>query len=139
MIGPVLGRHRLCREVDPPTREDYPCRSAEWSDCGPRGEFFLKWLEGKGLGMSITAEQRKEAVGTYRVHAKDSGSPDVQIALLTTRINELTGHLQTHKKDNASRRGLVLMVSKRNRLLKYLARTEPERYTSLIGRLGLRK
>jgi small subunit ribosomal protein S15 len=89
--------------------------------------------------MSITVEQRKEAVSKNRISTKDSGSADVQIALLTTRINELTGHLQVNKKDNSSRRGLVLMVSKRNRLLKYLARTEPERYTALIGRLGLRK
>lgn len=89
--------------------------------------------------MSITVEQRQQAVSSNKINAKDTGSTDVQIALLTTRINELTGHLQTHAKDNASRRGLVLMVAKRNRLLKYLARTEPERYTTLIGRLGLRK
>lgn len=89
--------------------------------------------------MSITAEQRTQAVSSNKISTKDTGSTDVQIALLTTRINELTGHLQTHAKDNSSRRGLVLMVAKRNRLLKYLARTEPERYTALIGRLGLRK
>lgn len=89
--------------------------------------------------MSITAEQRKEAVGNNKINAKDTGSADVQIALLTTKINELTAHLKVNKKDNSSRRGLVLMVSKRNRMLKYLARTEPTRYTGLIGRLGLRK
>lgn len=89
--------------------------------------------------MSITVEQRQQAISSNKINAKDTGSTDVQISLLTTRINELTGHLQTHAKDNASRRGLVLMVAKRNRLLKYLARTEPDRYTALIGRLGLRK
>ncbi len=89
--------------------------------------------------MSITVEQRKEAVTTNRINGKDTGSADVQISLLTARINELTGHLKVNKKDNSSRRGLVLMVSKRNRLLKFLARTEPARYTALIARLGLRK
>lgn len=89
--------------------------------------------------MSITAEQRRSAVSTNKINTSDTGSADVQIAILTTRIAELTDHLQTHKKDNHSRRGLVLMVAKRNRLLRYLARTEPERYTALIARLGLRK
>lgn len=89
--------------------------------------------------MSITVEQRSKAVSSNRINDKDTGSADVQIAILTSRINELTDHLQTHKKDNHSRRGLVLMVAKRNRLLRYLARSEPERYTALIGRLGLRK
>ena len=89
--------------------------------------------------MSIAAERRTQLVGEYRIHGKDSGSPEVQIALLTAQINELTEHLQNHKKDNHSRRGLVLKVAKRNRLLKYLARTDRERYLSLIGRLGLRK
>ncbi len=89
--------------------------------------------------MSITVEQRQQAVSASKINTNDTGSADVQISLLTTRINELTGHLQTHAKDNSSRRGLVLMVAKRNRLLKFLARTEPERYTALIGRLGLRK
>lgn len=90
-------------------------------------------------GMSIALERRKQLVGEFRVHAKDSGSPEVQIALLTEQINELTGHLQVHKKDNHSRRGLVLKVAQRNRLLKYLANTDRDRYTGLIGRLGLRK
>lgn len=89
--------------------------------------------------MSIAAERRKSVVGEYRVNAKDSGSPEVQIALLTEEINSLTEHLQTHKKDNSSRRGLVLKVAKRNRLLKYLAHSDRDRYTGLIGRLGLRK
>lgn len=89
--------------------------------------------------MSIAAERRKQVVSDYRVHGKDSGSPEVQIALLTEQINELAEHMQNHKKDNSSRRGLVLKVAKRNRLLKYLAGTDRERYVGLIGRLGLRK
>lgn len=89
--------------------------------------------------MSIALERRKQLVGEYRIHGTDSGSPEVQIALLTEQINELTEHLQTHKKDNHSRRGLVLKVAKRNRLLKYLAHSDRDRYVGLIGRLGLRK
>lgn len=89
--------------------------------------------------MSIALERRQQVVSEYRVHPTDSGSPEVQIALLTEQINELSGHLQTHKKDNHSRRGLVLKVARRNRLLKYLASTDRDRYVGLIGRLGLRK
>ncbi|MFN7021353.1 MAG: 30S ribosomal protein S15 [Phycisphaerales bacterium] len=89
--------------------------------------------------MSIALERRKQLVSEYRVHSTDSGSPEVQIALLTEQISELSNHLQTHAKDNHSRRGLVLKVARRNRLLKYLAHSDRDRYTSLIGRLGLRK
>jgi small subunit ribosomal protein S15 len=89
--------------------------------------------------MAITAERRKQVVGEYRVHEKDSGSPEVQIAILTERIQSLSDHLKEHDKDNHSRRGLLLMVGKRNRLLKYLSKTDNERYKALIGRLGLRK
>lgn len=87
----------------------------------------------------IALEQKKQVAEAFRRHGTDSGSPEVQIALLTERINGLTGHLQANAKDNHSRRGLVLMVSKRNRLLKYLARADREGYTGLIARLGLRK
>lgn len=89
--------------------------------------------------MPIAAERKKQIVADYRTSDKDSGSPEVQIALLTRRINELTEHLGEHGKDNHSRRGLIMMVGKRNRLLRYLARTERDRYLTLIGRLGLRK
>ena len=89
--------------------------------------------------MPIAAERKKQIVSEYRVNANDSGSPDVQIALLTQRINELTEHLGEHAKDNHSRRGLIMMVGKRNRLLRYLARTDRDRYLALIARLGLRK
>jgi small subunit ribosomal protein S15 len=89
--------------------------------------------------MSITAEAKKQIVSEYRTHDKDTGSPEVQIALLTQRITELTDHLKTHKKDHSSRRGLLKMVGKRNSLLKYLTREDRTRYQQIIGKLGLRK
>ena len=89
--------------------------------------------------MSITAEKKTQIVSEFRTHDKDTGSPEVQIALLTTRIVELTEHLKTHKKDHSSRRGLLKMVSRRNSLLKYLTREDRTRYQQIIGKLGLRK
>ena len=89
--------------------------------------------------MSITANQKTQIVSEYRTHDKDTGSPEVQIALLTQRITELTEHLKTHKKDHSSRRGLLKMVGKRNSLLKYLTREDRTRYQQIIGKLGLRK
>lgn len=85
------------------------------------------------------AESRTGIIEDYRVHDKDTGSPEVQIALLTSRILELTDHLKTHKKDHASRRGLLAMVSRRTRLLRYLTQTDRTRYKTVIKRLGLRK
>lgn len=87
----------------------------------------------------VAGEQKTQIVTDYKVHEKDTGSPEIQIALLTTRINELTGHLKTHKKDHSSRRGLLKMVGKRNSLLKYLTRIDRARYLRIISRLGLRK
>jgi small subunit ribosomal protein S15 len=78
-------------------------------------------------------------VDSTRRHAKDTGSTEVQVASITARISELQEHFKTHKKDHASRRGLLLLVGKRNRLLKYMATTDREGYLSLIKRLGLRK
>jgi small subunit ribosomal protein S15 len=89
--------------------------------------------------MSIDAETKTQILTDYKTHEKDTGSPEVQIALLTTRITELTEHLRTHKKDHSSRRGLLKMVSRRNSLLKYLTRLDRTRYQQIIGRLGLRK
>ena len=89
--------------------------------------------------MSTTAQQKQTIVSDYRTHDKDTGSPEVQIALLTQRITELTEHLKTHKKDHSSRRGLLKMVGKRNSLLKYLTREDRTRYQQIINRLGLRK
>lgn len=89
--------------------------------------------------MSLTAEVKTKLVGDYKIHEKDSGSPEVQIALLTQRINDLRAHFDTHKKDHASRRGLLKLVSRRNQLLKYLTRVDRTRYLQIIQRLGLRK
>jgi small subunit ribosomal protein S15 len=89
--------------------------------------------------MSITKERKTEIIDQYRRAPVDTGSPEVQVALLTARITELTEHLRTHKKDHASRRGLLMMVSKRSGLLNYLRNTERNRYLALIQRLGLRK
>ncbi|HYE21599.1 MAG TPA: 30S ribosomal protein S15 [Tepidisphaeraceae bacterium] len=89
--------------------------------------------------MSITSEEKTQLVGEYRIHEKDTGSPEVQIAILTKRINELRGHFDAHKKDHSSRRGLLKMVSRRNSLLKYLTRLDRQRYLTIIQKLGLRK
>ena len=89
--------------------------------------------------MSIPAEAKKQIVEEHRVHDTDTGSAEVQIALLTARINHLAEHLRSHAKDHASRRGLLKMVSNRNGLLKYLSRTAPDRYRATIQKLGLRK
>ena len=89
--------------------------------------------------MPLAPTIKNEIVSNYRVHEKDTGSPEVQIALLTKRINELTEHLKTHKKDFSSRRGLLRMVGQRNSLLKYLTHEDRERYQQIITKLGLRK
>ena len=87
----------------------------------------------------ITKDRKTEIIDQYRANPADTGSPEVQVALLTARINELTEHLRTHKKDHASRRGLLMMVSKRSGLLNYLRTKDRSRYLSVISRLGLRK
>lgn len=89
--------------------------------------------------MSLSNEQKTEILEVHRRHDSDTGSAEVQIALLTKRITQLTDHLKTHKKDHSSRRGLLKMVGKRSGLLKFLARTDRDRYLVTIGKLGLRK
>lgn len=89
--------------------------------------------------MAITKELKTEIVEKYRLADTDTGSPEVQVALLTARINDLTEHMKVHKKDFASRQGLVKMVNLRKKLLRYVERKSSERYRSLIQRLGLRK
>jgi small subunit ribosomal protein S15 len=89
--------------------------------------------------MSLTAESKTKLVANHRRHEKDTGSPEVQIALLTSRIEQLTDHLKTHRKDHDSRRGLLKMVGARSSLLKYLTHTDRERYQKIIDTLGLRK
>jgi small subunit ribosomal protein S15 len=89
--------------------------------------------------MSITAERRQVLIKEYATSADDTGSPEVQVSLLTERINNLTEHQKVHNKDFHSRRGLMMMVGQRRRLLDYLKRKSNVRYTTLIGRLGLRR
>jgi small subunit ribosomal protein S15 len=87
----------------------------------------------------ITAEEKQKIITDFEVHKGDTGSPEVQIALLTKRIDELTEHLKLHRKDHSSRRGLLKMVGQRSALLKYVNKQEPKRYREIISRLGLRK
>ena len=89
--------------------------------------------------MSITAERKQELIKEYATNEGDTGSPEVQISILSERIQNLTEHLKTHKKDNHSRRGLIMMVGQRRRLLDYLKRKKLERYEIIVSRLGLRR
>jgi small subunit ribosomal protein S15 len=89
--------------------------------------------------MSLTKDKKTELIGKYGRSNGDTGSAEVQVALMTARINELTEHLRTHAKDHHSRRGLLMLVGKRRRMLRYLERTDVERYRSLVGELGLRR
>lgn len=89
--------------------------------------------------MSITQERKAELIGEYSTGEQDTGSPEVQVAILSERIVNLTEHLKEHKKDFHSRRGLLMMVGQRRRLLDYLKRKDQSRYEALIGRLGLRR
>jgi small subunit ribosomal protein S15 len=89
--------------------------------------------------MALVNEKKKELIQNFKTHEKDTGSPEVQVALLTTRINDLTEHLKKHKKDLSSRHGLLQMVNKRRRLLDYLKTVDYDRYKTLIDKLKLRK
>jgi small subunit ribosomal protein S15 len=89
--------------------------------------------------VSLAKETKEQIVTDFRTHEADTGSPQVQVALLSKRINELTEHFKIHKKDNHSRRGLLKMVSQRRSMLDYLKRTDIERYHEVVGRLGLRR
>ena len=89
--------------------------------------------------MSLNTTEKQQLVKEFQHKEGDTGSSEVQIAILTTRINGLTEHMRTHKKDYASRRGLLALVSRRRRLLDYLRRVDPQQYLDIIGRLGIRK
>lgn len=89
--------------------------------------------------MTITKDRKQELVQEYKRADDDTGSPEVQIAILSTRINNLTAHMQSNKKDYSTRRGLLAMVSRRRRLLDYLRNRDPQRYLDIIARLGIRK
>ncbi len=89
--------------------------------------------------MSLTTESKAEIIGKFKRGSSDTGSPEVQVALLSARINDLSGHFKQHSHDNHSRQGLLRMVNQRRKLLDYLKRKDADRYRSLIGELGLRK
>ena len=89
--------------------------------------------------MALAAEQKSQMIPKYRIHKSDSGSPEVQVALLSQRILQLTEHFKAHQKDHHSRRGLLTMVARRRKLLKYLKDRSPERYQTLIQSLGIRR
>ena len=89
--------------------------------------------------MTITKERKQELIGAFRRKEQDTGSPEVQVAILTSRINGLTEHLRGHKRDFACRRGLLMLVSRRRRLLDYLKKVNPQRYLEIIRRLDIRK
>jgi small subunit ribosomal protein S15 len=93
----------------------------------------------KAFFMATAKETKEQIVGDYKTHGSDTGSSQVQVALLTQRINELTAHFKIHKKDNNSRRGLLIMVSRRRKLLDYLKRTDINEYHEIIKKLGLRR
>jgi len=89
--------------------------------------------------MALAVEQKSQVVDKYRIHKSDSGSPEVQVALLSQRISQLTEHFKTHQKDHHSRRGLLTMVARRRKLLNYLKDRNPDRYKALIQSLGIRR
>ena len=89
--------------------------------------------------MALLAERKQKLITDFRIHSQDTGSPEVQIAILTERIQYLTEHLKIHRKDHTSRRGLLMMVGRRSALLKYLSRNDRNRYRAIVQRLGLRR
>jgi small subunit ribosomal protein S15 len=89
--------------------------------------------------MRLSVEKKKDLIEQFKTHEGDTGSPEVQVALLSERINGLTGHFKTHQKDHHSRRGLLMLIGKRRGLLEYLRKKNPERYGALTERLGIRK
>ena len=89
--------------------------------------------------MALTKDRKTELIGNYKTHEADTGSPEVQVAILSERINYLTEHFKSHAKDHHSRRGLLKLVGRRRRLLDYLKKTDLERYRSIIDKLGIRK
>ncbi len=130
------GRKKIPLAISPRTATITKPKSVEGLDSQAG---VVNAAEGVRTAMAITKDRKTSIIDQYKRDPSDTGSPEVQIALLTARINELNEHLRTHKKDHASRRGLLMMVSKRNGLLNYLRTTDRARYLAVIGRLGLRK
>jgi small subunit ribosomal protein S15 len=103
------------------------------------GDVSSSWAVRGGIGVALTKDRKTEVIGSYRTHESDTGSPEVQVAILSERINYLTEHFKTHAKDHHSRRGLLKLVGQRRRLLDYLKGKDADRYADLIRRLGIRK
>lgn len=121
---------RMSRPIEPRPRSAVPSDGRR----GPPGR------AGKPGGVSmLSKDAKREIINDFRIHESDTGSPEVQVAILTKRINELTEHLRAHKKDHHSRRGLLKMVGQRRRLLNYLRDNDIERYRAVVERLGLRR
>jgi small subunit ribosomal protein S15 len=99
----------------------------------------MDWAVRGGTALALTKDRKTDLIGTYRTHESDTGSPEVQVAILSERINYLTDHFKTHAKDHHSRRGLLKLVGQRRRLLDYLKSKDAERYADLIRKLGIRK
>jgi small subunit ribosomal protein S15 len=119
--------NRLARAFEPTVLDDIPARPCQT-------------LEQQGVHtMSISAERKQELIKEYATKSGDTGSPEIQVAILTERITNLTDHFKTHTKDNHSRRGLLKLVSQRRRLLDYVKSTDEDRYQKLINRLGIRR
>ena len=97
------------------------------------------WAVRGGTSVALNKDRKTDIIGSYRTHDSDTGSPEVQVALLSERINYLTEHFKIHSKDHHSRRGLLMLVGQRRRLLDYLKRKDTDRYADLIRRLGIRK
>ena len=111
-----------------------PYATADWSGLdGPNSGPYVE------ESVAFTKDRKTEVIGTYKTHTADTGSPEVQVALLSERINYLTEHFKTHAKDHHSRRGLLKLVGQRRSLLDYLKRKDSDRYAELIRRLGIRK
>jgi small subunit ribosomal protein S15 len=108
---------------------------------GPRGLLLSRGLPGPyaEVSVALTKDRKTELIGSYRTHESDTGSPEVQVAILSERINYLTEHFKSHAKDHHSRRGLLKLVGQRRRLLDYLKGKDADRYADLIRRLGIRK
>jgi small subunit ribosomal protein S15 len=103
-----------------------------------RGSFPIFTFQEVKQSVALTVEEKSEIIANSRVHETDTGSPEVQVSILTRRINQLTEHLKIHKHDLHSRRGLMMLVGQRRRLLAYLSKKSPDRYRALIAKLGLR-
>ena len=140
MVRPLPAGSLPDASRDQTALDDIPARPSPTEPTpGPIGPMVIAKANLKGLTMSITAERKTALISEHAQKAGDTGSPEVQIAILTERINNLTEHFKSHAKDNHSRRGLLKLVSQRRSLLDYLKKKEESRYRTLIEKLGIRR